>query len=381
MADLYDAVGHGMWAYSNAAFRVEVLGGEKPDPGPGTLVAVTHRKETDVPVICPPLYFAMGGTAEHHRPHALRRPGRHVRARVLRRVPAGPAAAGAAAALPRRRRQVAPARERLPDPQRERRPRGRGARRRARRRACRARPGGDASRRSRQRAAACGLDTPARGGDVLHGVYADLLWEPLSPEDTRGLEEFWSRRAARAAGDFRTLVEIVRDGNVLIVFPEGRPSPDGEIGPIKPGIGALVRRGKPRAIRPLALAYDPLVRGRTRVHLALGEPVEPPTEDVEGALLALLRVTMPLTCGQVVAARLRGRRGRRPARARARPGRRRRGRAGGGPSGRARPGDGCRPPPAAHRSARRGPAPGGGPAVPRPRVRERQGLCEPESSA
>jgi hypothetical protein len=135
-------------------------------------------------------------------------------------------------------------------------------------------------------------------------MYADLLWEPLSPEDTQGLEEFWSRRAAQAAGDFRTLVEIVRDGSVLIVFPEGRPSPDGEIGPIKPGIGALVRRGKPRAIRPLALAYDPLVRGRTRVHLALGEPVEPPAEDVEGALLALLRVTMPLTCGQVVAARL-----------------------------------------------------------------------------
>ena len=53
----------------------------------------------------------------------------------------------------------------------------------------------------------------------------------------------------------------MRDGNVLIVFPEGRPSPDGEIGPIKPGIGALVRRGKPRAVRPLALAYDPLVRG------------------------------------------------------------------------------------------------------------------------
>ena len=139
---------------------------------------------------------------------------------------------------------------------------------------------------------------------MLQGVYADLLWQPLSPEDTRSLEEFWSRRAAQAAGDFRALVEIVRGGNVLIVFPEGRPSPDGEIGPIRPGIGALVRRGKPRAIRPLALAYDPLVRGRTRVHLALGAPVEPPSGDVEGALLSLLRATMPLTCGQVVAARL-----------------------------------------------------------------------------
>ena len=303
MADLYDAVGHGMWAYSNAAFRVEVLGGEKPDPGPGTLVAVTHRKETDVPVICPPLYFAMGGRRNTTgRMHFAARddmfvpgffagfpPDLPLRARrLLYRV-------GVGKWLPRvnvfpiRSASIARVGEVLADA-----------------------PGDALAELVPEetvaalaaRAAACGLDTPARGGDVLHGVYADLLWEPLSPEDTRGLEEFWSRRAARAAGDFRTLVEIVRDGNVLIVFPEGRPSPDGEIGPIKPGIGALVRRGKPRAIRPLALAYDPLVRGRTRVHLALGEPVEPPAEDVEGALLALLRVTMPLTCGQVVAARL-----------------------------------------------------------------------------
>ena len=303
MADLYDAVGHGMWAYSNAAFRVEVLGGEKPDPGPGTLVAVTHRKETDVPVIGPPLYFAMGGRRNTTgRMHFAARddmfvpgffagfpPDLPLRARrLLYRV-------GVGKWLPRvnvfpiRSASVARVGEVLAA---------------APERALAELVPEETVAALSERAAACGLDPPARGGDVLHGVYADLLWQPLSPEDTRGLEEFWSRRAAQAAGDFRTLVEIVRDGNVLIVFPEGRPSPDGEIGPIKPGIGALVRRGKPRAIRPLALAYDPLVRGRTRVHLALGEPVEPPTEDVEGALLALLRVTMPLTCGQVVAARL-----------------------------------------------------------------------------
>ena len=86
MADLYDAVGHGMWAYSNAAFRVEVLGGEKPDPGPGTLVAVTHgRKPT-----CPSSARrsnAVRRPAEHHRPHALRRRGRHVRAGFFARFP------------------------------------------------------------------------------------------------------------------------------------------------------------------------------------------------------------------------------------------------------------------------------------------------------
>ena len=57
-------------------------------------------------------------------------------------------------------------------------------------------------------------------------------------------------------------------------------------------------------MRPLAIAYDPLVRGRARVHLALGAPVQPPAEEIEDTLLALLRVTMPLTCSQVVASRL-----------------------------------------------------------------------------
>jgi hypothetical protein len=156
----------------------------------------------------------------------------------------------------------------------------------------------------RERAVACGLAPPALGEDAVRGEYVDLLWEPAAPEDVPGLEEFWGSRAAQAAGDFRTLVEIVRAGGVLIVFPEGRPSPDGEIGPIRPGIGALVRRGRPAAVRPLAIAYDPLGRGRTRVHLAHGAPVQLPKEDVEGTLLALLKVTMPLTCGQVVAARL-----------------------------------------------------------------------------
>ena len=160
---------------------------------------------------------------------------------------------------------------------------------------------GRPSRRSRHGPPPAASTPRPAAGDVSPRA-ADLLWEPLSPEDTRGLEEF-SRRAARAAGDFRTLVEIVRDGNVLIVFPEGRPSPDGEIGRQARGSA----RSSAAASRvPSARSHSPTI-ARSRAHprhLALGEPVEPPTEDVEGALLALLRVTMPLTCGQVVAARL-----------------------------------------------------------------------------
>lgn len=303
MVALYDGVAHGMNVYSRAAFRVELLSTDGFDPGRGTLVVITHRKESDVPLVCPPLYFAMGGhRSPGYRMHFVARddmflpgffagfpPDLPLRARrMLYRVGVGrwlprvnvfPIRSASVArtgevlaAFPER-----PLAELLP---------------------------AEASAAFAERAAACGNRVPARAGEALRGEYADLLWRPLSPEDTPGLEEFWSGRAAQAAGDFRALVQEIRDGHVMLVYPEGRPSPDGDIGPIRPGIGALVRRGKPPAIRPLALAYDPLVRGRTRVHLALGPPIEPPREEIEQTLLDLLRVSMPLTCGQVVATRL-----------------------------------------------------------------------------
>jgi hypothetical protein len=298
--DLYDAVGHGMWAYSRAAFRVCLFDREGFAPEPGTLVAITHRRETDVPLICPPFYFGMGGrhntTGRMHfaarddmflpgffagfppdlPPRARRLLYRVGVGRWLPRVNVFPIRSAHVA----RAGEVLAARADLP--------------------LAELLAEEDAAAFV-ERAAADGLVPPARGGDVLRGRYADLLWKPITPDDRPGLDDFWSARAAQAAGDFRKLVEIVRDGNVLLVFPEGRPSLDGEIGPIRPGVGALVRRGRPAAVRPLAIAYDPLVKGRTRVHLAHGPPVELPKGDVEGALLALLRSTMPLTCGQVVA--------------------------------------------------------------------------------
>jgi Acyltransferase len=303
--DLYDAVGHGMWAYSRAAFRVSTLSDGPFAPEPGTLVVVTHRRETDVPILCPPLYFGMGGRRNRtDRLHFAARddmflpgffagfpPDLPSRARRL----LYPVAVGRWLPLvnvfPIRSASVARLGEVLA-----------------------ALPGdalaelvpAETLDAFRARAGSAGRPVPDRAADALHGAYADLLWQAVSPGEgvTGDLDEFWSRRAAQAAGDFRRLVELLRDGRVLIVFPEGRPSPDGEIGPIRPGIGALVRRGRPAAMRPLAIAYDPLVRGRTRVHLVLGEPVEPPSADIEAGILALLRRTMPLTCGQVVASRL-----------------------------------------------------------------------------
>lgn len=305
MPDLYDAVGYGMRAYAAAAFRVDVLGPRRLPLEPGTLVVITHRRETDVPIVAPVLYFGTGG-------HRNRRNRLHFAARDDMFLPGF--FAGFPPALPLRLRRllypvgvarwlpvvkVFPIRSasiaRLGE-------------------VLAARPDARLEElvpdailaRFLARASAVGRRGPVRAGDVLRGDYADLLWQPVSAGNgvLEGLDDFWGRRAAGAARDFRTLVELVRARRTLLVFPEGRPSPDGEIGPIRPGIGALVRRGKPVAVRPLALAYDPLGRGRPRVHLAVGEAVPPPGEETERALLGLLRGTMPLTCGQVVAAAL-----------------------------------------------------------------------------
>jgi 1-acyl-sn-glycerol-3-phosphate acyltransferase len=297
---LYDAVGVGMWAYSNAAFRVVVLGPRRFRLEPRTLIVSTHRRETDVPVIAPLLYF--GGRLWRYRDERMSfaarddmflsgffagfPPDLSPRARrllypigvgrFLPRVQVHPISSASLA----RAGELLDARRASP--------------------LAEAVPAGLADQ-FRSRAADRGLPLPQRSGDALRGDYADLLWLPVTREQVPDLDGFWGARAATAAADFRRLVELVRAGGSLLVFPEGRPSPDGEIGPLRRGLAALVRRARPRWFLPVAPAYDPLRRGRTRVVITVGPRVEPPAEDVEAATLELLRRATPLTCGQYVA--------------------------------------------------------------------------------
>jgi hypothetical protein len=302
---LYDAVGFGMWAYSNAAFRVVVLGPRRFRLEPGTIITVTHRRETDVPVVSPPLYLGarLWRNVDDRMAFAARDDmfvrgffagfpeGLSPRARkLLYRIGVGPM-------LPLVRvHPIGSARLALVKEVLEERPDG---------------PldevlSGDLAERFRIRATELRLPAPSCAGDVLRGEYADLLWRTLSREEAASdrLEALWARRAGQAARDFRLLVDLVRSGRSLLVFPEGRPSPNGEIGPLRRGVAALIRRARPRHLLPIAIAYDPLVRGRTRALVSFGEFVAPPTEDIEQAVLAYLRRTMPLTCGQFVASEL-----------------------------------------------------------------------------
>ena len=305
MGLLYDAVAVGMGAYTRTAFAVRTLRSEAFRPEPGTIVVSVHRRETDVPLLCPSMYRA-ARLWEHRRARisfAARHdmfepgffagfpPGLHPRLRralfgvgigsYLADVQVYPIRSASTITLGEVFREAPEASldDTLPLA---------------------------VAAEFRARAARVRLPRPERSADVVRGEYADLLWRSFAREalDGPGLESVWRRQAALATGDFRRLVDLVASGGVLVVFPEGKPSPDGEIGPLRPGLGALVRRSEPSRIQPIGLAYDPLVRGRTRAYVSFLPPSRPPEEDVEEEVLGLLRLAVPLTCGQVVARRL-----------------------------------------------------------------------------
>jgi 1-acyl-sn-glycerol-3-phosphate acyltransferase len=153
----------------------------------------------------------------------------------------------------------------------------------------------------RERAMRLGRAEPRYAGDVLSRRYADLLWTVVTRDDAPRPAHAWASRLTHAREDLSRLVDLLRNGQSLLLFPEGRPSPDGAVAPLQRGVGLLVRRGRPRRVVPLGIAYDPIGRGRTRALLRIGDPVAPPREDIEPSLHELLCRTMPRSTGAAAA--------------------------------------------------------------------------------
>jgi 1-acyl-sn-glycerol-3-phosphate acyltransferase len=303
---LYDAVGLGMLVYCRAAFHVEILGFRQVPWRAGPLLVSTHRSESDVPLVCSSLCTNSGLWRERrHKTHFAARddlfePGFF--AAFPRRLPRAarralyplciapglplvrvhPVSSANGLRLGPALRQLpadTPLAPILPD---------------------------DAMDALRARAGALHMAPPATAADALRGDFADILWRPCTSRDLAdpAFAPVWRQQTRRATGDFRRLVELLRARQPILLFPEGRPSPDGAIGPLEGGLAALVRRGRPEMLLPIGMAYDPLTTGRTRALIALGRAFGPPSEDVDGAVLSALRAVTPLTCGQVLAARL-----------------------------------------------------------------------------
>jgi 1-acyl-sn-glycerol-3-phosphate acyltransferase len=151
------------------------------------------------------------------------------------------------------------------------------------------------------RSAAVGRRRPARAGEVLDGAYADLLWIEVERAAMPDPSAAWETHARAAVQEVRRLGATVAGGASVIMFPEGDLSADGEIGPLQPGLGSLARRGRVRRVQPVALAYDPLVPGRTRAYVSFTEALEPAPGRLVADVDRTLRAATPLTPGQLAA--------------------------------------------------------------------------------
>ncbi len=88
------------------------------------------------------------------------------------------------------------------------------------------------------------------------------------------------REGGGLAGLKETLKRLKR-GEIVLIFPEGTRTQNGEVRPLKPGFVALARRSK-IPLLPVGLdgAYEAWPRTarfprRSRIHVCIGQPMEP----------------------------------------------------------------------------------------------------------
>lgn len=294
-----------MWAVTHARFDVQVVGGGVPRVERGQVWVAAHRAETDVPLIGGLLttrggMWRPGATRMHFAARddlfapgvvsaGLRLPGRlaravwpltpgtwlpRVRAHPVRR-PVGLKLSQALGGLD----SDVPLTDVL---------------------------GPQVLARFAARASEVGRRAPSTVGQARDPAFARELWQDMTREDLCGPRggELWRVHVTRAAGDLRRLIGVVRVGEPLLLFPEGRVSPDGAIGPVGDVLEVIVRRGSPASVVPIGIAYDPLRRGRATVAVNVGSPHAPDGGPLCPLMLDRLRRGTPITVGQVVAREL-----------------------------------------------------------------------------
>ncbi len=94
---------------------------------------------------------------------------------------------------------------------------------------------------------------------LVHRLLRSLGWIPLK-------HHRWDRNA------FRDVVDLLKAGKAVVIFPEGTRTPNGALQPGKPGIGLLVAAAQCPVV-PVYLrgTYEVLPMGATRLRL---HPVE-----------------------------------------------------------------------------------------------------------
>lgn len=144
----------------------------------------------------------------------------------------------------------------------------------------------------------------------LSYVARSSLFKPVLGPLIRSVGGFPIEREGVGVSGLKETLRRLRGGELVLIFPEGTRSPNGELGPLKPGIAALVRAGVPFIPTAVAGTYEAMPRNQLLprshpIHVHYGPPIAP--QDVAGLspdeLTARLRAGL-LDAQQVARCRL-----------------------------------------------------------------------------
>jgi 1-acyl-sn-glycerol-3-phosphate acyltransferase len=131
----------------------------------------------------------------------------------------------------------------------------------------------------------------------LNYVARSTLFFPPLGALIRSIGAFPIQREGMGASGLKETLRRLRDGGVVVLFPEGTRSPDGELGALKPGIAALASRARvpiiPAAVAGTFEAWprDRLVPRPHAIRVHYGPPILPEEWEDRSpeALVALIR--------------------------------------------------------------------------------------------
>lgn len=108
-----------------------------------------------------------------------------------------------------------------------------------------------------------------------------LFKVPLLKHIIRFMDSIPVDRSGGGIEGLKETLKRLRRGELVLIFPEGTRTRDGELAPLKPGFCALVRRGR-TAVVPVAIdgAFHAWPRTAklprlARIHIEIGEPIPP----------------------------------------------------------------------------------------------------------